>query len=765
MKTLKTILLIGIVLLVLVSVLILIFAKIYITPEVIKDSLCFETEKYLKREASFNNIEVSLLRGIVLRGVAIRKSLPWENKDIFVCDEVRIKYSLFPLLFKKLLIRKIDFENPTINIQQKNGRSPGLYGRDGPPPDSSGPLGMLFLPGSISAKHGRIVFYNLTDNSSFPLTDFQVSADNISIVSPSEFSISANLGQGTAPDITCQGKFFIPKKELFADVTLQNIPLERLLINLGASSIPVQKGSLTVRSTLTVNASEPLTLNGNISLRDTSFVILPATARDNQTALEGLDANLDFQSAYDLRKGLLTIKKINGKFLSSTFQGDGVIKGRGNNASVSLSLHSARFSLDDLFRKLYQPSTSLAKDLKLAGNIGLRIDIKGKLKDSIFPTFVLKLKDNRIIFPPLGHFKPQLKGELRVDDKNISIPSFKVGTENLSVTVAGDTFNYRKWPPKSNLKIVSSFMNFPDPSTEKVEEMGPFDFGNLSSDGPIRLGDIVFLGMRLNNVQGRYLFENNKLFIKNLKGTSGGGSFDLSATVDLGVKGLDYYLYLKLNDVPLKTILIMFPGASTEFFDGTVSGNCALKGNGTAPTNFLDNLKGDASLYVSNGQIKGLTLVPQISNFIRINEIKEFELNKAQLQFKLRNSIIDLDGDLISPNIKLYPAGEIGLDSSLDIEAQLKISPELFNDTMKIARYLPQENGWVKLPLTIQGTLQSPDVSLSKEALNFILKEALPKLLMDIMSEKEDSPLEEVLEVLSEDTEMEEERVEEGEGQ
>jgi len=54
---------------------------------------------------------------------------------------------------------------------------------------------------------------------------------------------------------------------------------------------------------------------------------------------------------------------------------------------------------------------------------------------------------------------------------------------------------------------------------------------------------------------------------------------------------------------------------------------------------------------------------------------------------------------------------------------------------------------------------------LSKEALNFILKEALPKLLMDIMSEKEDSPLEEVLEVLSEDTEMEEERVEEGEGQ
>lgn len=760
MKILKAILLVGFLSVIIIFIIIFIFAKLYLTPKAIEKSLRFEIKKQLRREVSFNTIETKLLSGIYLKGVTIHKSLPWEEKDVFMCEEVHIKHSYIPLILKKMLIRRITIERPRVNIQFLHGQPLSLYGTTDPASGSKTPLDIIFLSGSIYAQDGKIVFNDLAKDLIFPLNNVQVSADGISIISASEFTISASLEENTTPALYCQGEYSLLKKEIQADLTLRKTHLEKFKNLLNAYNIPIQKGLLTVQSKLKAEFPKSMTLNGTLAMEKAYFTIKTSTLSDEHIGLDDINATLSFQSLFDMPKRRFTIEKIKGEILSSPYEGKGVIREKDSKTHLTLNIHSKKFSLKDLFDKLQYNSSSSIKGLALSGNVYLKTALAGNLDASLFPTFIIKLQNNRILYPPLGNLQPELQGELRVDSKNIFLQQLKISTKNLSIALAGEISDYRQWPPESNLQILSSRINFYDfltaSGSEPENEIGPFNLTDLSFNGPIKLGNTSFFGIRLTNVHGNYLFANNKFLIKDLKGNIEQGSFNLSSTVDLGVKGLDYHMHLRISGVPLKSVMSMFPTYNSRFIDGTVSGTCALKGNGTQPISFIENLKGDAFLNIVNGNIKGLTLMPQISSFIKRDQLEKIIFNKAQLQLKLLSGIVDLDGVLISPQIEMYPFGQLGLDSTLNLESNLNISPDLFTGGTQIARYLPQEDGWITLPITIQGTLQDPRVSLSEEAINFILKETLPRLLMDMLSEKEESPIEEILENLTDEPEAEE---------
>jgi hypothetical protein len=170
--------------------------------------------------------------------------------------------------------------------------------------------------------------------------------------------------------------------------------------------------------------------------------------------------------------------------------------------------------------------------------------------------------------------------------------------------------------------------------------------------------------------------------------------------------------------------------------DGTLSGSCSLSGRGTTPAGFRENLTGDALLTLGNGRVKGFSLPPQLMTFLKPDEIGKLDFTEARFQLQLRNGSVHLAGGaLISQKMEVHPSGDIGLEGALDLTATLKIAPELFAADSKLPSYLPHEAGWVTLPILIKGTLQKPRVTLSDEAMTYILEETLPKLLMELMSE------------------------------
>ncbi|MCX5899611.1 MAG: hypothetical protein NTX06_02545, partial [Proteobacteria bacterium] len=119
---------------------VLIYAKLSLTPEAVVNTIRLEIEQQLRREVSFREIEVGLVKGIILRGVVIHKAQPWEQEDFFACDQITMTCGFTALLFNKLVIRSFACTNPRIHFQASRTGQVSLYGNTRP----SRPPGAVF---------------------------------------------------------------------------------------------------------------------------------------------------------------------------------------------------------------------------------------------------------------------------------------------------------------------------------------------------------------------------------------------------------------------------------------------------------------------------------------------------------------------------------------------------------------------------------------------------------------------------------------------
>ena len=123
----------------------------------------------------------------------------------------------------------------------------------------------------------------------------------------------------------------------------------------------------------------------------------------------------------------------------------------------------------------------------------------------------------------------------------------------------------------------------------------------------------------------------------------------------------------------------------------------------------------------------------QLNRFIKQDALNQLSFTDADVQLKLRGAAIELSGAFVSPKAELHPAGQIGLNSELNIQAQLKLATEVFSSETRVAEYLPREGSWVVLPVVIKGTLDNPAVTLTDDAIRHIMQETLPRLFMDML--------------------------------
>ncbi|MCP4715212.1 MAG: DUF748 domain-containing protein [Deltaproteobacteria bacterium] len=726
--------------------------QFYLTPEKVTPSLQAALQQHLKRKFSFSTMTVDLFTGIHIKDAVIHKSLPWETEDLLTCDNIIIKPALSGLLAQKLLIRDLTLVNATISLQFSRGKPVSFKGTRQAPQKIHAPLAVLLFPRNINLRKGQLIIHNTAKDTRLKLRDLKIDCNDISLLSSTDFVLSAVLQQAPDAIISCTGSFSLPQRKLSADLQAAAIPLDTWLPLLPANTPRLHSGSLSLTSQVRMHGKAPIDISTDITLDNAALTLMPATAPDNQTTLSPANAKLAFSAAYDLTKNLCTFKNIDGKILASAFSGSGSIQTTGSRSRLSFTVTAPQFSFDDLFARLQRGPTAPFKDMQLTGKAAIRLSISGNLNSRLSPSTIITFKHNPILYPPLGLFQPSLQGEVRVDTRTITLSNLTIGTPHLSITLGGDIKGYNTWPPRSNVRIISSHIDVKhlmNPAQRAGTNIGPFAFGSFRSSGPIRLGNTSFLGVPLKHVQGTYLFENNTLTIRDLQGEIEQGGFSLSAAIDLGVKGLDYHLLLKLNDAPFSSLLRMVNKAPQNIFKADVSGTCAFKGNGTSARDFLHNIKGDALFNFSDAQFRGLKLIPELSRFIKHKDLAQLDLEHAQLQLRLRKSITDVDGSFINPLIELHPTGEVYLDSTLDLETKLNIAPAIFNSSMPLAPYLPQEDGKVSLSLTVGGTLKKPDVSLQKQTMDYLIKESLPKLLMDLLSEREDTPIAEMMEQLT----------------
>ncbi len=712
-------------------------AGLYYKPHTVKQALVSGVQQQLGRRVAVGGVETHLLHGIVLHDVVIDASYPWERGPLLECRRITMQCSLAALLLKKLVIRNVALQRPALQIGLDHGGSFRFFGRGSRKKIPGAPLDMLFLPAGLALTDAAATVTTPAGMPPLQFSSVQATARNISIIRPFPFSVTAEIDTHSS-SLACRGTASLSKKSVTAKMRFEEVRTDLLKYFITAPDFVVSGGTLSGDATIAIAPEKPVSLQGTLELEQ--FALPPASSRPG---LDNAGGRLSFDADYDPVRKKLTLDTADGEFIGSPVSLGGTLTLHDTRKTISAVLQSGKLSLDELFARLRLPSELPLAGARLAGNARLEMRLAGPIGPSLFPTLLLTFNRNRVIYPPLGGIQPSLSGSIRMDRNDITLTDLKIATENMSFTLAGDVNGYRSGFPKSNVRVVSSVIDFErmiEYSDESpAGDIGPFDLGGLVFDGPIRLGAITFFGLPMSDVGGRYLLKDNTLSIKDFSGNIDDGRFSLAVNVDLGTRGLDYYAYIKFSRAPLKRIITAYAPEYAQFLDGRASGTCALKGTGTSPVRFLDSLKGDAVITVTDSAIKGVDLIPELARFVKADRLSAITFNRAELQLRLRSGRIDADGFFAGPDLELLPSGEIGLDSSLDMTADVYIAPDIFSDDLKIAKYLPRRGNRISLPITIRGSLQKPEAALAEETLNYLIQESLPRMLLDMLSENADS--------------------------
>ena len=97
----------------------------------------------------------------------------------------------------------------------------------------------------------------------------------------------------------------------------------------------------------------------------------------------------------------------------------------------------------------------------------------------------------------------------------------------------------------------------------------------------------------------------------------------------------------------------------------------------------------------------------------------------------------------------MAPRGDVGLDGTLDLALDLRLSPDLtrkLDSNGRFAQLLVDADGWGQLPLKIKGSLDRPSFALDSSVIKGALKKKAEQKLQETLQEKlfgKDGPAEE----------------------
>ena len=117
----KKFLIIALLLIVVTTIALAVFIKIYVTPEKVKELIVPLVEESLNRKVSIGEIDINVLKGIGLKDFVIKESD--QKTDFLKCKEFVLKFKLMPLLSKRVIIDKLKIVSPSIRIERnKEGK-------------------------------------------------------------------------------------------------------------------------------------------------------------------------------------------------------------------------------------------------------------------------------------------------------------------------------------------------------------------------------------------------------------------------------------------------------------------------------------------------------------------------------------------------------------------------------------------------------------------------------------------------------------------
>jgi uncharacterized protein involved in outer membrane biogenesis len=516
----------------------------------------------------------------------------------------------------------------------------------------------------------------------------------------------------------------------------------------------VKMKDMTLSGTVSANSM----IKGSIKKPDALHVDSTLVLKKVGVAYKDIASTLEADLKVVLKSGNLNVQKAKLNIDDIPVSLKGEIRNVQTSPDFDIALYLAKADSEKL-QAVLAPFVRV-EGLTLSGHLAADLKLKGKPKkpETMSAMGEVSLDNLRVKY---DHVDAVLDGKVKMDNKTMLVDVNGLSGRN-SAKLEGsvsdifknqninlDVYSKKLYldeivpPEKQESAQKKEAKKPPGEKPSSAKEAEPIKL-KLVAKGEVNIDSAVYKGMNMNNFHMKYTFKDNKLNVSEMSAKAGKGNFALNSLIDFSKTGYTYDLAAKIDSMHAEELVNAFSPKAKDKVFGIITSGLRLSGKGTLPENVKKNLVGNADFTIRDGKITDAEIARKLSAFIDLGELETIEFSKAEGTVNISNSIAKLNSTFESNELQLDPKGDIGLDETIDLAFDLKLSPEL---TDKVRASVIRENirdhgGWGTIPLFVNGTFSDPKygVDVAKVGQKVINKE-INKFLDKIL--KKDAPAEE----------------------
>ncbi|MDY0213657.1 MAG: AsmA family protein [Desulfuromonadaceae bacterium] len=728
-----------------------VLVKVLITPERVKSTVIPLAEQQLGRSVTLDSIDISLFSGIVLEGFSIKERDSQE--DFIRAERALLRYRFWPLLRLQIEVDEITLQQPQITVVRHSDgtfnfsdlltaadRAPEPAPTVEPSAAQTGAAAAAInlSIANLTLKDGQLLFIdNAVDaprSHTYEINQLQINARDLSLRAPFPIKLSCNING--AP-LALSGQVDLMQSSMDADLSVNKLDIAAFSPYF-ASSIPGKLRSLALSTELQINAAPTnIASSGNLTLENISITLdaLP------DAPIADARFKLDYAAEFKPDAAHLHLSKADMDYNGIKAQLSGTIRELDKDPIMELELVTQNLSMATALAALPPALSASAAESKPGGALSLHAYLKGPLSEgaAILRRAELKLHD---LQADAAGMRPRLNGQFILEKERLhsedltlkvgdNVAQMDITARNLFGTPIVMTHNMRAErfdldailasaaTPAATSGKLSQPQQQKSPGATIPEELGPFAIP-LTLDGSIAINQALYQGLSITDFSMLYRLQDNVLDISTLSGAISGGTFSQSARVDLRQKGLSYSGKTSLKELQLDPLVTALVPESAHTLFGALTLDLNFNGRGTLPETLKQNLNATGNLKVTEARLSGTELTQKLAEFLNLSQLNDIRFDTCAAALDMRNGLAQVDGNFSGSNLRVEPKGTIGLDESLNLSLNARLSPNLAQELDKkghIAGFLTDAEGWALLPLKVKGTFSAPRISLDEAAL------------------------------------------------
>lgn len=733
---------------------ILVLANVLITPDRVKATLLPLAEEHLHRKIDLGNIEVSLLSGITIDGLTIYER---DGNEIFVSTSlVRLRYQLLPLLAMKVVVDEIRLEKPSIRIvrfkdgqfnfsdlsateESASNQPTAAAGRKPAEAQDNTPISLLIS--DVVLQDGQLVFLDHVLNDKAPyryeVSNLQIAARGVSLSGNVPLAIQCQIN---GSPMTLDGQVNLQPPGVDFKVALQDLDVIAFRPYLH-DALPGTLGGLKLSFVSSVSGTpEELALQGTLSLKELDLTL--DAIPDAPLEKARMDATYDL--LFNRSREQLQLHQLALDYNGIKFNTSGIVNSLLGKPAFDLTLKVPKLQIRQAIAAVPAGLVGDVGPLDPAGTVTIDAKITGNTDDALKLLHSATI-DLDSVQATTGGQRPAFSGRLLVSAEQITSEGLQVrlGDNKADINLKAGSLLNRPVIVRADVTserfllepllagsagaAVASDQDKADGGEKTSEQLGPFEIP-LHATGTITVAETLWKGLTIKAFQARYELKDNILTISQMDGQVAGGAFSNSARVDLGKKGLAYSAQLDMKAIQADPLLTAFAPGAAGSLSGAMDLTFALDGRGTEWQSLSRNLSGAGGLLVLDGRLVSPGLVNGLTDILRLPELSDIKFDHLQGQFKVVDGKVKMDSQLLSKTLKLFPKGNVGLDGSLDLTLDTRLSPELSAKLDRkggVLSYLADQDGWIRVPLLLKGSVTEPGFGLDPKGLQDQASKAL----------------------------------------